>query len=188
MKKTLATLLGFGLLAALPAHAKSGLTLTCITRDLVPGTHVWIEVEPQYQQMAAKAGGAFKDSAPRLSAKDKHVWQFEVPARGEVAPVSYEFTFPDDVSRAQSDHFGSIYLKTRFKIDNPQGSPRAGYGEVNEMTFGMPVPAGATQLSRCLRLRDEGNRLTVETAADCRDSTFDQARLGGHRVHMKPTP
>ena len=57
--------------------------------------------------------------------------------------MSYEFTFPDDVSRAQSDHFGSIYLKTRFKIDNPQGSPRAGYGEVNEMTFGMPVPAGA---------------------------------------------
>ncbi len=189
MRKTLVVIVGFSLLAALPAQAKNGLTLTCTTRSLAPGAHVWIEVEAQYQQQVAAgpAAGGFRDTAPRKSANAKHVWQFEVPANGEVTPESYEYQFPVDVDWKGSDHFGSIQLKTRFKIDNPRGPRRPGYGEVTEASFGMPVPAGSTQLSRCLRLHDEGNRLTVETAADCRESTFDKSRRGGYRVHMKPS-
>ncbi|HYX26580.1 MAG TPA: hypothetical protein VFC23_20670, partial [Thermoanaerobaculia bacterium] len=165
-----------------------GLKLTCTTRNLAPGAHVWIEVEAQYQQQVAAgpSAGGFRDSASRRDAKTKHVWQFEVPASGEVVPESYEYQFPADVDWASSDHFGSIHLKTRFKIDNPRGPRRPGYGEVTEASFAMPVRAGSAQLSRCLRLHDEGDRLTVETAADCRDSTF-KARQGGYRVHMRPS-
>jgi hypothetical protein len=189
MRRLLATLIGFGLLASIPAYAESRLKLTCTTRNLAPGAHVWIEVEAQYQQLVAggPAAGGFRDSAPRRDANARHSWQFEVPATGEVAPASYEYQFPADVDWTNSGHFGSIYLKTRFKIDNPRGPRRPGYGEVIEASFAMPVPAGAAQLSRCLRLHDEGNRLTVETAADCRDSTFDKARQGGYRVHMGPS-
>jgi len=188
MRKALATIVGLSLLAVLPVHAAGGLKLTCTTRDLAPGSHVWIEVETQYQQQVAggPSAGGFRDSAPRQEAKTKHIWQFEVPASGEVAPESFEYEFPA-VDWTNADHFGSIQLKTRFKIDDPQGSRRIGYGEIGEVTFGMPVPAGSTQLARCLRLHDEGNRLTVETAADCRASTFKAARQGGHRVHMKPS-
>lgn|SRR5947209_12584730 len=188
MRKVLATLIGFCLLVSIPAYAGSGLKLTCTTRNLAPGAHVWIEVEAQYQQQVAAgpSAGGFRDSASRRDAKTKHVWQFEVPASGEVVPESYEYQFPADVDWASSDHFGSIHLKTRFKIDNPRGPRRPGYGEVTEASFAMPVRAGSAQLSRCLRLHDEGDRLTVETAADCRDSTF-KARQGGYRVHMRPS-
>ena len=156
------------------------------TRDLAPGAHVWIEVETQYQQQIAggPSAGGFRDSAPRREATTKHIWQFEVPASGEVAPESFEYQFPA-ANWTSSDHFGSIQLKTRFKIDDARGLRRTGYGEVGEVTFGMPVPPGSTQLSRCLRLHDEGNRLAVETAADCLDSTFNAARQGGHRVQMR---
>jgi hypothetical protein len=187
MSKALAIIIGLVLVAATPVQAGGFLTLTCTTHDLAPGAHVWIEVEAQYQgQIAAgPAAGGFKDSAPRQGATTRHTWQFEVPASGEVAPESFEYQFPA-ADWASSSHFGSIQLKTRFKIDDPQGKRRVGYGEVGEVTFGMPVPAGSTQLARCLRLRDEGDRLAVETAADCSDSTFDAARQGGHRVHLRP--
>ena len=177
-----------GLLAAMPIYAEGGLTLTCTTRDLAPGAHVWIEVEAQYQQQAVRPSTGFRDSALRQDAAAKHVWQFEVPASGEASPESYTYQFPAGVDWTKPDHFGSIYLKTRFRIDNPHGPRRTGYGEVTEVTFGMPIPDGTPQLSRCLRLRDEGDRLTAETAADCRDSTFEKARLGGRRVHVRPSP
>jgi hypothetical protein len=191
MKKKLPTMIGVGLLsalAAMPSLAEGQLLLTCTARDLAPGSHVWIEVEAQYQEQiaAGPAAGGFVDSSPRRSADAPHIWQFDVPASGQIPTETYEYRFPPDVDWTSSGHFGSIYLKTRFKIDAP-GAPRPGYGEVAEVTFGMPVPAGSTRLSRCLRLRDEGDRLRVETASDCRESTFDKARTGGTRVHMGPT-
>jgi hypothetical protein len=42
---------GLGLLAALPVLAAgTRLGVTCTTRDLPPGAHVWIEVVPEYYQ------------------------------------------------------------------------------------------------------------------------------------------
>jgi hypothetical protein len=189
VRNALATLVSIGMLVAVPALGKGGLNLTCTTRGLPPGARVWIEVEARYQGVAAEpsAGGAFRDSGAAQYANGKHVWQFQVPPIGEVAPASYEFQFPDSVDQKRSDHQGSIYLQTRFRIDSPTGRQRAGYGEVQEMTFGLPVPPGATQLARCLRLREDGNRLRVETAKDCRDSSFAQPDQNGIRVHMSPS-
>jgi hypothetical protein len=188
LKKALATLVSVGILAALPAFGKGGLNLACTTRNLPPGTRVWIEVEAQYQGVVAdsSAGGAFRDSGTLQSANGKHVWQLQVPPIGDVAPTSYELPLPAGVDQKSSDHLGSIYLKTRFKIDSPTGSRRPGYGEIQEMTFGMPVPPAGTPLARCLRLREDGDRLRVETAKDCRDSSFAQAENSGVRVHRKP--
>lgn len=183
MRNSLAIIVALGVLASLPARGETGLTLFCTTRDLPPGSQVWIEVEPQYQpQVAAGPDGGFRDSAPPQAAQTKHVWSFEVPASGVVAPASHHFNFP---AGKNGTNFGSIYLKTRFKIDDPRGTRRPGYGDVTEVTLGMPVPDGATRLTRCLRLRDEGDRLTVETAADCLDETFEKARRSGNRVRMK---
>jgi len=188
VRKALATMIGIGMLAAIPTFGKGGLNLTCTTSNLPPGARVWIEVEAQYQGVVAEpsAGGALRDSGAPQSANAKHVWQFQVPPSGEVAPTSYELPLPAGVDQKSSDHLGSIYLKTRFKIDSPTGPQRAGYGEVQEMTFGMPVPPGKTQLARCLRLREDGDRLRVETAKDCRDSSFARAEQSGVRVHMNP--
>jgi hypothetical protein len=189
MRKTLAAIAGFGLLAALAAHAKGDLKLTCTTRDLPPGTHVWVEVEARYQQQVAggPAEGGFRDASPTREVSAKHTWQFEVPASGEVTPQAFDYPLPMGANRAKADSFGSIYLRTRFKVDDPRGSKRGGYGQETEVTFGMPSPAGATELARCLRFRDEGKRLKVETAADCQDASFEKARLGANRVHMKPS-
>lgn len=182
MRTPLATILGLGLLASLPAGAKTDLSLSCTTRGLTPGARVWIEVEAQYQPQDA---GSFRDAGPRRSAQAKHVWSFEVPQSGTVAPTSYQFTFPAEKDVPDPDRFGSIYLKTRFKIDDPRAAARRGFGEITEVTFGLPVPPGASWLSRCLRLHEEGDRLNVETAADCLDASFDKAGRSGHRVRMK---
>ncbi len=40
--------------------------------------------------------------------------------------------------------------------------------------FGMPVLANTGLLARCLRLREAGNRLILETAPNCSDSSFGQ--------------
>jgi hypothetical protein len=182
MRIPIATILGLGLLASLPASAKTDLSLSCTTRGLTPGARVWIEVEAQYQPQDA---GSFRDVGPRQLSQAKHVWSFEVPQDGVVAPTSYQFTFPAEKDDPRPDRFGSIYLKTRFRIDDPRTSARQGFGEITEVTFGLPVPPGATRLSRCLRLNDQGDRLTVETAADCLDTSFDKASRSGYRVHGK---
>jgi hypothetical protein len=174
------------MLVAVPSFGKNGLNLTCATRNLPPGSQVWIEVEALYQGVVAdpKAGGALRDSGAPQSATAKHVWQFRVPPSGDPVPASYELQFPASFAQKSADTLGSIYLKTRFKVDTPAGPGHAGYGEIQEMTFGMPVPPGATQLTRCLRLREDGDRLRVETAKDCRDSSFTQGEQRGVRVHM----
>jgi len=183
---------GFSLLASVPSYAVSGLKLTCTTKGLTPGSRVWIEVESEYQGMTVEgpAHGGFRDAGLPQTAKAKHVWQFEVPASGEAAPTTHNFEFPASVAVASADHFGSVVLKTRFRIDDPKRLRQNGYGEVTEATFGLPAPAGATQLARCLRLRQDGDRLSVETAADCRDSTFSKAgkyRTEGRRSDSPPS-
>lgn len=180
MRKALIVILG--LLSTLPSYAVSGLKLTCTFQGLTPGARVWLEVEPQYQGTAVgdPARGGFKDVGPAQAADAKHVWQFQVPVDGGASASAYRFEFPPNV--ASGDRFGSILLKTRFRIDDPARPRQNGYGEVIEQTFAMPTPAGATELSRCLLVRQDGDRLTVGTAADCRDSTFAKTERNGIKI------
>jgi hypothetical protein len=184
----LATLLGFGLLAALPAHADNGLELTCITRGLAPGATVWMDVEAQYQRVhpsRSTANRGFHNSAQPEGASDHYVWRLTVPANGEATPGVYRFEFPVEVTSTEPDRFGAIYLKTRFRIDESGARKRAAaYGEVHEVTLAMSVPPGAVQLSRCMRLREVGDDLKLELAADCRDSSFAKSGQGGTRLHV----
>lgn len=180
MRTTLVAFLGLTFIAALPAHGANEIDVSCMARGLAAGAQLWVEVTAQYQSLTAlpPARGGFRNAAQPESASGPFVWQFTVPASGEVAPTAYRFEFPVEITSAEPDHFGAIYLKTRFRIDHPQGLKRTGYGEVHEVTFATPVPPGASQLSRCLRLREEGDRFIVETAADCRDATFAKAAHG----------
>ncbi len=168
-----------GLVAVLPACAATNLRLQCVVRDLAPGAHVWVEVQPEYHQAAMSAGG--QDEGVLQEAKGESVWQFDVPAGGRVGPISHDFAFPADLDRTSTDPVGFIKLKTRFKIDHPTGQDKVGYGEVYEMTLAMPVPAGTAPLSRCLRLREVGDKMIAETAADCLDSSF-----GKSHMHLRP--
>ena len=185
MKRSCTLIVFLTLLAAIPALGETGLTLSCTTRDLSPDARVWVEVEVQYQALAPQApsAGGFKDSGLAQAAKFKHAWQFEIPAGGEITSGSHRFSIPVDRDRKGSDEFASLSLKVRFKIDDPSKLGRPGFGEVTEVTFGMAAPAGVTELSRCLRLRDEGTRLMVETGETCLDEAFDRS---GYRVHVKP--
>jgi hypothetical protein len=187
MKKALFAILSFGLLAALPSYALSGLKLTCTTEGLSPGARVWLEVEPQFQATTAgdPAQGGFKDAGAPEPADGKYVWQFQVPASGERASLTHRFGFPTHVALKSGAPSGSVLLKTRFRIDDPARPHHNGYGEIIEQTFAMPAPTGVTELSRCLLLRQEGDHLTVGTAADCRDSTFAKAAKSGVRIRGK---
>jgi len=180
MRKRIGMFLGLSVAAVLPANAATNLKLQCVARDLTPGAHVWVEVRPEYHQTAMAQGG--QDSGVLQEAKGESVWQFDVPASGQVAPISHDFTFPVDLDRTRSDPVGFIKLKTRFRIDHPTGQDKVGYGEIYELTLAMPVPPGTAALSRCLRLREVGDKLTVETAADCLDSSFGRRR----QVHLQP--
>ena len=165
---------GLGLLAALPAVAGTGLRVEVAVRDMTPGAHVWMEVRPEYGQIARPAGG--QDFSAMAEAAGESVWQFDVPASGKTS-TGHDFEFPLEIDRSSSaDHVGVIHLRTRFRIDGPQGEKKTGYGDTTEVTLAMPVLPGTAALSRCLRLREAGNRLTLESAADCLDASFVKSR------------
>jgi hypothetical protein len=200
MRSLLAIIVGAALLAPLSARAET-LTITCTTRGLPPGARVWIEVQPEYHELAVPTPDdtTVRDSRPPVVAEAKHAWQFEVSAGGDVTPASHDFTFPATVVWTSSDRgrggvppraVPSIFLRTRFRIDTPEKPPRAGYGEVQEATLGMSIPPGATEMiTRCMRLRAEGDRLAVEIAADCSDASFAKAPGDGRmrvRLNMRP--
>ena len=178
---------GLGLLAALPALAAgTRLRLTCTARDLPPGAHVWMEIQPEYHQSAIPVAASLgEESSPPEHATGEFVWDLDVPAGGEVAPIAHDFTFPVELDRTSTDHVASIHLKVRFKVDATGQHPKAAYGEVIEATFGMPVFPGDAPLARCLRLREEGGKLLAETAPDCRDATFASLRRGERRIRVK---
>ncbi|HEV3074635.1 MAG TPA: hypothetical protein VHB47_09485 [Thermoanaerobaculia bacterium] len=173
MRKQLNVILGLGLAAVFPASATTHLKLQCVARDLTPGAHVWVEVRPQYHQAAMVQDGM--ESGALEEAKGESVWQFDVPASGRVAPITHDFTFAVDLDRTGTDPVGFITFKTRFKIEHPTGQDKVGYGEVYEATLAMLVMPGASPLSRCLRLREVGGKMIVETAADCLDSSFGKS-------------
>ena len=141
-------------------------------------------MEYQGQVALGPLEGGFKDAGPRQAAEAKYVWRFEVPEGGEATPSSHRFTIPVNRAGKGADELASLSLKTRFKIDDLSKAGRPGFGEVIETTFAMGAPAGVKELSRCLRLRDEGERLAVETAESCLDEAFD--RQGGGRVRVSP--
>jgi len=178
MRKRLGFFFGVCLAAVLPASAATNLKLQCLARDLTPGAHVWVEVRPEYHQAAMAQGG--QESGVLQVATGESVWQFDVPASGQVAPISHDFTFAVDLDRTSSDPVGFIKLETRFKVDHPTGQDKVGYGEVYEATLAMPVSPGTAPLARCLRLREVGDRMIVETAADCLDASFKS------HLHLRP--
>ena len=178
MRNGLAALVGLGFLSALPAGAATGLKVECAARDLPGGAHVWIEVVPEYGQTVMPPGT--REVAAAQAAKGESVWRFDVPAGGNVTPIAHEFSFPVDIARTGGDRLGSIHLKARFRVDVPSGKDLPGAGEIQEATLAMPVPAGSAPLTRCVRLRAVGERLMLETAADCQDTSF------GKRIHSHP--
>lgn len=175
----LTVMLGLGLIAALPARAATGLKLEVAARDLAPGAHVWLEVRPAYHQLAMHNPPPDGGQEPSASeeAKGEFVWQFEVPASGNVSPIAHDFAFVVDLDRSTSDHLGLIRLKMRFRIDGPAGQQRTGYGETHELTLAMGVQPGTDPLARCLRLREVDGKLIAETAANCLDSSFKSRKV-----------
>jgi hypothetical protein len=182
-RRQLTTAFGLGCwLVAWSAVAATGLRVEVVTRDLAPGTKVWLEVQPAYHQLMRPASPAEKalDSGVLQQAKGESIWQFDTS--GKDSPIAHDFSFPVDLDQTTgSGHLGVIMLETRFRIDAPGSEERVGYGRVHEMTFAMPV-LGAAPLTRCLRLREAGGRLLVESAVDCRDSSFKKST----QVHLPP--
>jgi hypothetical protein len=183
-------IVGIALLAALPAAAER-MRLTCTACGLPLGAQVWIEVEPQYHEIVAPtpADSSLRESRPPVAAAEgKRAWQLEVPPGGAVASTVQDFTFPATVDWTSPSGPGqpirAIFLKTRFRIDTPGQPPRAGYGEAQESTLAMSVPPGASEVSRCLRLRAESGRLALESAADCSEASFTRAQSDG-RMHVR---
>src|SRR5260370_13227017 len=128
MRRELGMFLGLSVAAVLPASGATNLKLQCVARDLTPGAHVWVEVRPVYHQTAMAQGG--QDSGVLQEAKGESVWQFDVPASGQVAPISHDFTFPVDLDRTSSDPAGFIKLKARFKVYHPPGQDKVGYCQI----------------------------------------------------------
>ena len=182
MRKISAILVGLGILAAWPARADTPLKVDFTVRGMAPGAHVWLEVRPEYRQVGSQRTSSELDgdSALLATAQGESVWQLDVPADGSAPPESHVFTFPLDLDRTATDHQGIILLKIRFKIDAAAGQQKtegyAGYGQLHELTLAMPVPNGAAPLERCFRLREAGNRLVAETAANCLDSSFAKSK------------
>jgi hypothetical protein len=180
MRKFFGILLGLGFLAALPALAETPLKVDFRVRGLAPGALVWLEVRPEVEQVGAP-GELASDAASAVSAQGESVWQLEVPASGSASPGPHMFSFPMDLDRTSADHQGIIRLTIRFKIDAGAGQPKTdgdrGYGQLHELTLAMPVSRGSAPLERCFRLRETGDRMVAESAANCLDASFAKSKV-----------
>ena len=188
MRRALLILIGLVLLPGLSAHAAgTELSLTCITRDLPAGAQVWLQVEPEHYQTPAPAPASLggESSAPEQASGDS-IWQFEVPASGSAPPSTHKFTFPTNLEPTSAKSVSSIRLKIRFKVDAP--GRQGAYGEVITATLGMPVLANKLPLSRCVRLREDSDKLILESAPDCSDSSFASLGRNGQILVRQPTP
>ena len=186
MRKGLLLLIGLVLLPGLPAHAAgTDLSLTCITRNLPAGARVWLQVEPEHYQTPAPTPASLgeESSAPEQASGDS-IWQFEVPASGSAPPSTHKFTFPTNLEPTSAKSVSSIRLKIRFKVDAP--GRQGAYGEVITATLGMPVLANKLPLSRCVRLREDSDKLILESAPDCSDSSFASLRRNGQILVRQP--
>jgi hypothetical protein len=172
MRSELRILIGLVLLPCLPAHAAgTDLKVTCITKDLPAGAHVWLQVEPDHYNTPAPTPESLGEaSSTPEPASGYSIWQFEVPAGGAAPPSTHTFTFPTDLQATHAKVVSSIRLKASFKVDAPgQQGP---YGETLQANFGMPILDNNVPLARCLRLRADGNKLILESAPDCSDASF----------------
>jgi hypothetical protein len=169
-------LIGFALLPGLPAHAaETELNLSCITKDLPAGAKVWLQVEPEHYQTPAPTPASLGDvSNTPEPARGDSIWQFEVPAGGSAPSTTHRFTFPTDLQPTSANSVSSIRLKVSFKVDAP--GQQGAYGELIHANLAMPVLANNLPLSRCVRLREDSDKLILESAPDCSDSSF--ATLG----------
>lgn len=186
MGRGIRILIGLVLLPWLPAHAAgTELNVTCITKDLPAGAHVWLQVEPEHYNTPAPTPATLGEasSTPEPASGDS-IWQFEVSAGGSAPPSTHTFTFPADLQAIGAKVVSSIRLKASFKVDAPgQQGP---YGETMRANFGMPILNNSVPLARCLRLRADGNKLILESAPDCRDASFTSHGQNG-RVSLRPS-
>jgi hypothetical protein len=184
MQIGLRILIGLVLLPC-PAHAAgTELNVSCVTKDLPAGAHVWLQVEPEHYNTPAPTPASLGEasSSPEPASGDS-IWQFDVPGGGSAAPSTHTFTFPTDLQPTRSKVVSSIRLKTSFKVDAPgQQDP---YGEMMQANFGLPILNNNAPLARCLRLRADGNKLILESAADCSDAAFASHGHNG-RILVRP--
>jgi len=186
MRRGLRILIGLALLPSLPAHAAgTELNLSCITKDLPAGAKVWLQVEPEHYQTPAPTPASLGDvSNTPEPARGDSIWQFEVPAGGSAPPTTHKFTFPTDLQPTSANGVSSIRLKVSFKVDSP--GQQGAYGEVIQANLGMPVLANNVTLSRCLRLREDRNKLILESAPDCSDASFASLGHNGRILVRQP--
>ncbi len=187
MRRALRILIGLALLPSLlPAHAAgTELNLSCVTKDLPAGAKVWMQVEPEHYQAPAPTPVSLGEvSNTAEPARGESIWQFEVPADGAAPPTMHRFTFPTDLQPTSANSVTSIRLKVSFKVDAP--GRQGAYGEVIQANLGMPVLANNVPLSRCLRLREDKNKLILESAPDCSDASFVSLGHSGRIVVRQP--
>ena len=186
MRRGLWILIGLVLLPSLAHAAGTELNLTCTTKDLPAGAHVWLQVEPEHYRSTAPTPASLGEvsGAPEPASGDS-TWQFEVPVDGSAPPSTHKFTFPTDLQPTSAKSVSSIRLKVSFKVDAP--GHQGAYGEVIQANLGMPVLANNASLSRCMRLREDRNKLILESAPDCSDASFANLGHDGRILVRQPS-
>lgn len=191
MRQTFAALIGLAILAAAPSRAGTPLKVDFLVRDLPPGAHVRFEVYPEYRQMMLRGVAARVDDASVVTseARGEAVWELDAPESGSTAPEAHVFSFPVEMDRSATDRKEIIRLGITFQIEPVSGREKAGgyagYGQPHAIVLAMPVPRSSAPLERCLRLRQVGDRLVAESAADCQETSFAKSKTS--RI-SKPAP
>jgi hypothetical protein len=180
---------GIALLASAPVYAET-VQLSLTTRGLTPGAEVWIEVTPEYHEISLPSLDKADKVEPEQTAaplEARHAWTVVAPVSGVVAPTEFAFTFPPAVSWTSlgtpPKFVPAILLKTRYRLDEPGATSPA---QIHELTLGLAVPPGLTEVSRCLRLRAQGGETIVDLADDCTDEAFARAPADGGQPDLRP--
>jgi len=161
MKRIFGFFLALGFASAALAGGGTRVLIATKTKSLPPGTRVHVEMRAEYTLTVLPEATTPKPGAGptsieitddmikyRLAAAKPIVWDFVVPADGNVPQEEFAFEFPRILPAAPAGMFASVAFPTHYRCVLPGKTPLV-IERANE--YGMAYERPAAVLSRCIR-------------------------------------
>jgi hypothetical protein len=190
MKRILGVFLALGFASAALAGDGTRVLITTKTKSLPPGTRVHVEMRAEFTltvlpEATAPKPGAGPTSVEvtddmikyRLGAAKPIVWDFVVPADGNVPQEEFAFEFSKILPAPPAGMFASVVFPTHYRCVLPGKTPLV-IERTNE--YGMAYDRPTAALTRCIRFASSApGQVGMGVLPSC---DVDPRKLPGARV------
>ena len=174
------TVLTLLLATAQLAIAGTTIVVDAVTSDLPPGSRVRVEAGAEYRllefapvkpeergrSVVTRSAGD-ENIKYRLASPTTLVWEFVVPAGGEVPQRQFKLNFPKDLAQPPKGMAGNVSFKIKYNISVPAVNGKPAWQTEQTSAATMRIPADG-RWNRCLRVENWGETgVFVGMTPDC---------------------